>query len=167
METRFFLYWNMFYHQCFVINLISCFHNQMSHLIALRQYVLDGFCLFTFSDNLRMYQYLSGKTLGINTIRKAERNETWRVLVKNFERNECQLSFFSLVSKKFKDMPDSCCAIGCANRRKKKSSVKVLRNDFLREECCGLQPSKGKNGQIRWLTQRNYVVSILFQVFTF
>ena len=66
----------MFYHQYFVMNLISCFHDQMSHLIALRQYVLDGFHLFTFSDNLRIHQYLSGKTLGINTMRKAERNET-------------------------------------------------------------------------------------------
>ena len=39
-----------------------------------------------------------------------------------------------------------------------------LRNDFLREESCGLQPSKEKNGQISWLTQQNYEVSILFQV---
>ena len=50
-------------------------------------------------------------------------------------------------------MPGSCCAIGFANRRKEKSSVKFFRipskKRFPERESRGLHLSKGKNGQIR------------------
>ena len=50
---------------------------------------MEGFRLFTFLDNVRMRQDLPGKKLEIEITKKVERKETWRVLVKDSERNEC------------------------------------------------------------------------------
>ena len=80
------------------------------------------------------------------------------------------IAFLSLEigNKMFKGIPDSYCPVWCANRRKGKSSVKFFRipseKRFSERRNCGLQPSKGKNGQIRLLTQQNYVAGVLIQV---
>ena len=70
--------------------IIDIFALQNWILISLKPiFHLDGFRLFTFLDNVRMRQFLSGKKLEIYITTKVERKETWRVFVKDSERNEC------------------------------------------------------------------------------
>ena len=127
---------------------------------------LDGFRLFTFLDNVHMRCYLQISVKNLKS-KPQQKWKVWQIPVKIL--GEMNVPFFSLeiVNKSLKTCQIVAVLLGVQTDGKKISmsrfSAYPLRNNFLREDC-RLRPSKRKNGQIRWLTQGNYVVSNSFQV---